>query len=114
MVDSLAEYARRNVKYSYWGAAQDLRDGRRIRLPDLLVRPLYRFVRMYFLQFGFLDGIRGLVFTLIQASGSFHRALILWGWRFNEARGIRPDDLPEFEDGFERGLALEGEYVRAF
>lgn len=105
MVDSVAQHARRVTIYSYWGAAQAYREGKRIGVPGLLVRPLYRFIRMYFLQLGFLDGVYGLMFTLMQAAGSFHSAVSLWGWRRNEARGIPPTDLPEFEDGFERSVA---------
>lgn len=105
MVDSLVEFVERTAKYAHWGAAQAYRDGRRMSVLDLLVRPIYRFLRTYFLQLGFLDGLRGLMFTMIQATGSFQKVFILLGWQINEARGIRPTDLPEFEDGFEKGAA---------
>lgn len=104
MVDSLPEYVERTGKYAHWGAAQAYREGRRMTVLDLLVRPFYRFLRTYLLQFGVLDGLRGLMFTMIQATGSFQKVFILLGWQLNEARGIRPTDLPEFEDGFEESL----------
>jgi len=102
MVDSLAEFVERITTYSRWGAAQAYREGRRVNVLDLLTRPTYRFLRTYVLQLGFLDGVRGLLFTLIQAAGSFHKTAALLGWQMNEARGLPPADLPAFEDGFEK------------
>jgi glycosyltransferase involved in cell wall biosynthesis len=99
MVDSLAEYIKRTANYSYLGAAQNYRDGRRARWNNLTIGPSYRFVRTFFIQFGFLDGWRGLVFCVLQAAGSFFKWATLWSWQINEARGI-PPDLPEFEDGY--------------
>jgi glycosyltransferase involved in cell wall biosynthesis len=97
MADSFDEYVRRLVTYSYWGAAQAYRDGRRAGLTAISVRPLYRFIRTYFLQLGFLDGTLGLTFCTLQAGASFLKWSTLWGWRLNEARGI-PPTLPEFDD----------------
>ena len=105
MADSVAEVVERLSRYAYWGAAQAYREGRRSSLIGVLVRPTYRFIRTFLLQGGFLDGMRGLLFTLVQAMGSFQKAAILLGWQVNERRGVHPIDLPKFEDGYERTVA---------
>lgn len=97
MIRELDEYVRRIAKYGYWGAAQAWRDGVRAGFIDLLPRSLWRFVRTYVVQFGFLDGLRGLVFCLLQAFGTFVKWATLWGWQINAARGIEPR-LPEFDE----------------
>ncbi len=99
MVDSVSEYVSRTLKYSRWGAAQAFRDGKRVGVASIVVRPAYRLLRTYVIQAGFLDGLRGLVFCMIQATGSFCKWATLWGWRVDEERGRLPD-LPKFEDGF--------------
>jgi hypothetical protein len=42
--------------------------GRRCGLAQVLINPRWRFVRGYVLRLGFLDGWRGLVFALVEAS----------------------------------------------
>jgi glycosyltransferase involved in cell wall biosynthesis len=98
MVDrSFDEYAFRLARYGYWGAAQAWRDGERCRPYHVLVRPLWRFFKTYFLQKGILDGQLGLVFCLLQSYGTYMKFAILWGWKVNSDRGIEPK-LPEFDD----------------
>ncbi len=106
MVEDFHTYVLRIVKYSRWGAAQGWKDGKRPGLAEVLGRCVWRFLRTYFLQFGILDGMRGLVFCLLQAYGTYLKWSILWSWRVNEARGIQPD-LPEFDDSEETWLGLE-------
>jgi glycosyltransferase involved in cell wall biosynthesis len=98
MVDrSFDEYAFRIARYGYWGAAQAWRDGERCRPYHVALRPVWRFIRTYFLQRGFLDGQRGLVFCLLQAYGTYMKFAMLWGWQVNHARGIEPA-LPGFDE----------------
>ncbi len=98
MVDlSFDEYAFRIARYGLWGAAQAWRDGRRSSFIQVTLRPLWRFVRTYLVQLGFLDGMRGMVFCLLQAYGTYMKWAILWGWQVNAARGIEPK-LPPFDD----------------
>ncbi len=55
----LAHHLEKLERYAEW-AARDLADrGRRARVTDLVLRPPARFVRMYVLQLGLLDGWRG-------------------------------------------------------
>ena len=106
MVEDFHTYVLRIVKYSHWGASQGWKDGRRPGLPEVLGRSCWRFLRTYFLQLGVFDGMRGLVFCLLQAYGTYLKWSILWSWRVNEARGIQPG-LPEFDDSAETWSGLE-------
>ena len=47
------------------------RAGRRASLAWLLLSPLLRFIKFYFLRLGFLDGIPGLIHILIGCFNSF-------------------------------------------
>ena len=78
MVDSLSEYVTRTIKYSRWNAAQAFRDGKQIGIASILICPTYRLIRTYFIQFGFLDGLHGLIFCMLQAVGSFCKCATLW------------------------------------
>jgi glycosyltransferase involved in cell wall biosynthesis len=97
MVDDFVEYASRIQKYSWWGAAQAWREGKASGLLEIFGRSLWRFLRTYFLQLGVLDGMRGLVFCLLQAYGTYLKWSFLWSWRLNARRGIEPN-LPKFDD----------------
>ena len=98
MVESLEEYADRTRRYAFWGAAQLWRDGRRkAGLWQVLVRPTWRFFRTYFLQFGVLDGIRGLVMCGVPAYGAFLKYATVWSWTRELERGQSPR-LPAFDD----------------
>lgn len=94
---SFDDYAFRLGKYGYWNAAQCWRDGERTNALEVFVRPIWRFIRTYILQFGFLDGGLGVVFCLLQAYSTYMKFAILWGWQANDARGI-PPTLPEFDE----------------
>ncbi len=97
MIESFEQYLPRIVKYGFWGAAQGWKSGRRSGPLEVFGRTVWRFIRMYFLQLGFLDGMPGLVFCLLQAFGTYLKWAILWEWRANAARGRMPN-LPDFDD----------------
>ncbi len=60
-------------------AAQRLHEeGRRARLVDIALRPLWRFLRFYLLEAGFLEGWRGLVMAYLAAHYVRLRYLKLW------------------------------------
>jgi hypothetical protein len=100
MVYDPAEYIRRITKYGVWGAAQLWREGRKAGIVEIGFRPAWRFIRAYFVQLGFLDGLTGFVFCAIQAYGAFVKYFLLWSWRIVESLGREPE-LPEFDDSSE-------------
>jgi hypothetical protein len=70
----IEDFVTRANRYSDLAARQLAAAGRGGSLADLLLRPAWRFVSMYFLRGGFLDGWRGLVLALLYAHYVFLRA----------------------------------------
>lgn len=106
MVDDFHEYVLRIVKYSRWGAAQGWREGKRPGFNEVCLRSVWRFVRTYLLQGGIFDGMRGIVFCMLQAYGTYVKWSLLWSWRVNEERGMEPK-LPVFDESEETWQGLE-------
>jgi glycosyltransferase involved in cell wall biosynthesis len=111
MTDSFDEYARRIEKYSFWGAAQNWREGRKAGFTQIFGRSLWRFLRTYVFQLGILDGMHGLVFCMLQAYGTYLKWALLWGWHVNAARGRMPN-LPPFDDSESTWRPLENTDTR--
>ncbi len=106
MAEDFHEYVLRIVKYSHWGASQGWKEGKQSGLAEIVGRSVWRFFRTYFLQLGILDGMRGVVFCMLQAYGTYLKWSMLWGWRINESRGIEPG-LPTFDDNEETWEGLD-------
>ena len=71
---SIGDAVARLNRYSDLAASELASAGRGGSLVDLLVRPVWRFVSMYLLRAGFLDGWRGLVLAGLHAHYVFLRA----------------------------------------
>lgn len=97
MIESFEQYLPRIVKYGFWGAAQGWKNDRHPGVVEVFGRTVWRFLRMYVFQFGFLDGMAGLVFCMLQAFGTYLKWGILWEWRANAKRGRAPN-LPSFDE----------------
>ena len=108
MTDSFDEYVRRIEKYSFWGAAQNWREGRKAGFTEIFGRSVWRFLRTYIFQLGILDGMHGLVFCMLQAYGTYLKWSLLWGWHVNAARGQQPV-LPIFDESEDTWRGLEEE-----
>lgn len=94
---SFDQYFPKFLNYAEWGAAQAFRDGREAGVTELAGRPLWRFVRTYVVQLGFLDGKHGLVLCLLQAFGVFLKYARLWEYNIRSRRG-EAVHLPAFDD----------------
>jgi glycosyltransferase involved in cell wall biosynthesis len=78
--ESLASYLEKQNRYSTLAADAALASGKRGSPAQLLLSPLVRFIKFYFLRAGFLDGVPGLVHILIGCYASFAKhAKILAG-----------------------------------
>ncbi len=106
MSDSLDDYVRRIEKYSFWGASQNWKDGKKSGFLEVFGRSVWRFVRTYIFQLGILDGMHGVVFCMLQAYGTYLKWALLWGWHVNARRGRNPD-LPIFDDDLTTWRGLE-------
>ena len=81
----LDDFVGRSNRYSTLAAAELVRRGGRVSLGGLAFRPLARFLSMYVLRGGFLDGWRGFVLAVLYANYVFLRMAKAW-----EARRGRP------------------------
>ena len=75
---SLEDFVQRSNRYSTLAAGEWLRHGKRAGLADLIFRPLGRFLSMYIVQRGFLDGWRGFVLAVLYADYVFLRMAKAW------------------------------------
>ena len=72
---------RKLTVYAHAGAQQARRAGRSAGPLDVLLRPPLRFVRMYVLQLGFLDGFHGLLLCALAAAQVLLKYGELWASR---------------------------------
>jgi hypothetical protein len=64
-------YLAKQNRYSTLAAEAALARGKRANVIHLLMSPLMRFIKFYFLRLGLLDGVPGLVHILIGCTASF-------------------------------------------
>jgi glycosyltransferase involved in cell wall biosynthesis len=64
---TFSDYLDKLERYTARGAADLRAAGKHASLAALLLRPPARFLRMYFLQLGFLDGVHGLLLCTLSA-----------------------------------------------
>ena len=75
---SVNDFIERANRYSSLAAEELSRAGHRVRTPELVLRPLGRFVSMYLIQGGVLDGRRGLLLASLYAYYVFMRSAKVW------------------------------------
>jgi glycosyltransferase involved in cell wall biosynthesis len=73
---NVSDYLDRMKKYSMWGA-EDLFSKGKFWFPGIIVHPMWRFIRMYFLQLGFLDGKPGFVLCSTSVASVFFKYVYL-------------------------------------
>jgi glycosyltransferase involved in cell wall biosynthesis len=71
--ETLAGYLDKQNRYTNLQAAALYKAGKRAGVAQLLLSPVLRFVKFYFLRLGFLDGTAGLVHITIGCCNSFHK-----------------------------------------
>jgi glycosyltransferase involved in cell wall biosynthesis len=62
---------------------------------DLLLRPLFRFIKGYFIKLGFLDGLPGLIIALTNSYGAFLKYAKLWELNLRQRKNFR--EMPDTE-----------------
>lgn len=83
---NISQIIKKYDRYSTW-AARDMRDrGRSAGLPHLILAPLFRFIKHFVIQAGFLDGTRGFMVSWLSAYYVFLKYAKVWAHR----RGKRP------------------------
>jgi len=69
--ETLERYLAKQNLYTTLAAQQAVASGRRAHPAQLILSPLLRFIKFYFLRLGFLDGVAGLVHILVGCGSSF-------------------------------------------
>jgi len=85
----LEDFVARSNRYSTLAAHQIVSRGGRPGLGALVLRPLGRFLSMYVLHAGFLDGWRGFVLAVLYANYVFLRTAKAWEARRGPAEGAQ-------------------------
>lgn len=85
---SFDEYMIALDRFSTWGAEDMFEAGRGARVSDLALRPLGRFVKMYFIRRGFMDGVHGLVLCGLASCSVFLKYAKLWNLDRMRKQGI--------------------------
>ena len=84
---SFAQYWSKMLSYSALGAARLRREGRRAGPAQVALHPLAYFLKMYVLRLGFLDGMHGLVLSLLGATTVYFKYARLWELQVAAAGG---------------------------
>lgn len=74
-------YFEKFERYSLWWAAEQARRGRRASVAAIMFKPPARFISMYVLRRGFLDGGRGVVLASLAAASVCAKYVRLWALR---------------------------------
>ena len=82
---SLDHYLRKFGRYTTWAANDLYKRGKKASWANLFWRPQWRFVRMFLLRRGFLDGKHGLILCTLAAFSVFMKYAKLWDRRRREA-----------------------------
>lgn len=69
--ETIESYLDKQNRYTTIAAEAAFAIGKRASMGHLLFSPLIRFIKFYFLRFGFLDGLPGMVHILIGCGNSF-------------------------------------------
>jgi len=70
---NLNHYLAKVERYAEWSAKDHLKKTKKITLYHLWIKPLFRFIKHYFFQLGFLDGKVGFIISAIMAWSVFLR-----------------------------------------
>ncbi|MFQ5670464.1 MAG: glycosyltransferase [Acidobacteriota bacterium] len=92
--DSFVSYAEKMERYSTWWALDRLDAGRRASPWTVFTHTLGRFVRMYLLKGGVLDGGYGLILALLASYSVFLKYAKLWEGSRKTGGEARPDPPP--------------------
>jgi glycosyltransferase involved in cell wall biosynthesis len=87
--ESLDAYFAKQNRYSTLAAEAAVASGRRAGAGQVVLSPLVRFLKFYFLRLGFLDGVPGLVHILIGCGASFAKYAKMLSF---QATAKQPDD----------------------
>jgi len=75
---NIFHYYEKFNKYTTLAAEELSERKRKARVTDILLRPLFFFIKMYIIRFGFLDGLQGLILATFSTNYVFTKYCKLW------------------------------------
>ncbi|HSQ75489.1 MAG TPA: glycosyltransferase family 2 protein [Bacteroidota bacterium] len=87
----LQHYLHKFNRYTSLAAEDMVAAGRHFSLADLLFRPPFQFVKMYLLRRGFLDGVEGLILSVLSSAYVFTKYAKLWEKTHQHRSGSAPE-----------------------
>ncbi len=81
---SLLDQYQKNVRYAQIVAQYMHSKGKKYRLYNLILNPVWAFIKVYLIKLGFLDGLRGLSVALSSSLYTFLKYLFLWELELKE------------------------------
>jgi len=88
---SLSHYFEKFNRYTTLAAEELASNDGRFRFSQVLIRPPWVFIRMYFLRAGFLDGFAGFVLCLLSSFYVFVKYAKLWEISLHSSRSFSND-----------------------
>jgi glycosyltransferase involved in cell wall biosynthesis len=75
---SISHYFEKFNKYTTLAAFELNKKNIKVKISDIIFRPMFLFIKMYFFRLGFLDGLYGLILSVFSASYVFTKYCKLW------------------------------------
>lgn len=65
---SLEDYLTKFNRYTSLGAQEYYKRGKKSDIFGIVINPIFKFIRMYFIRLGFLDGLEGLLLAILSSN----------------------------------------------
>lgn len=85
---SIEHYYDKFNRYTTLAAKENSKKKKKVNLSDLLIRPLFIFIKMYFIRLGFLDGRHGFILSIFSANYVFTKYAKIWESLTNHKHNI--------------------------
>ena len=83
-IESISSYAEKTNRYTNFEMDRFAANNKAFSLYTLITRPLFEFIKFYFLKGGILDGVAGLVICIMNAHYKFIQHAKLYEMKFKE------------------------------
>jgi len=75
---NIFHYFEKFNKYTSLAAVQLQKKEKKVKLTDIIIRPLYMFIKMYFIRRGIMDGTHGFILAMLSSAYVFTKYAKLW------------------------------------
>ena len=75
---SIKHYFQKFNNYTSLAAEELIKKNKKFSVSDIILRPFFIFIKMYFLKMGFLDGIQGFILAVFSSAYVFTKYCKFW------------------------------------